>query len=660
MNKYRATLVSFFVLLASFGLIKKLYNIQIKKHEFYKYYAFRQQYKKEFIKAERGSIFDRKNNLLAYTKNDVSFYVDNRMSKKEVSDTVIAKKFSKVFKKREEYYLEIMQKPGRRVCLEKKVPRNYAVQLSNFIVDRLFYEDDYTRVYPYGSLASHVIGFVNRDLRGVAGIEKEFEDYLKGQDGHLVIEKDVSGRIVSVDKEKSQKPRNGYDVVLTIDKDIQKILEEELIKGVENYKGKAAVGIVLNPQNGEVLALADVPNYDPAKYNLAPASARRNRAISDIYEPGSTMKSVLLAMLFEEKLVRENEVINTENGRYVLYRKAIIRDTHPSARLTVREILTHSSNIGAVKLSARINKSVFYKYLRDFGFGNLTGIKIPGEVAGKLPKPFNFEKTTKAYIAHGYGISVTPIQMTMAYAALINGGVLFKPEIVKEVKDGEKVIKEFRPKKIRKIISEKTSAEIRKLMVDVVENGTAEKAQLKDILVGGKTGTTQKLIGKNYSSFYHNTSFIGFFPAEQPKYEIFILVDSPLKGRYGGQVAAPIFRRIAERIVNMDLSLAKFKKKIDRVKNSKVELIEELVSNNNNRSFVAADVAPQKKEKVQAKNKRFFVPNFIGLPLRKALSMVSSLGLNFEIKGTGKVIWQSIHPGSRINGTRKLILKCER
>ncbi len=374
------------------------------------------------------------------------------------------------------------------------------------------------------------------------------------------------------------------------------------------------------------------------------------------------MKSILLAMLFEEKLVRENEIINTENGRYVLYRKAIIKDTHPASKLTVREILTHSSNIGAVKLSYRIGKNKFYKYLRDFGFGNPTGIDVPGEVTGKLIPPTKFQKTTKAYISHGYGISVTPIQMTMAYAALVNGGKLFQPEIVKEIKDNSgSVIKTFRPKQIRNIISKTTSDELKKLLVDVVENGTGEKAQLSDILVGGKTGTAQKLIDGKYSSFYYNASFIGFFPAEEPKYEIFILVDSPEKGRYGGQVAAPIFRNIAKRIVSTDLSLAKFKKEIHRSKPNKHKFIEHLVSNSEENVFVAADVPNVKKSKNEVKKiERSKVPNFVGLPVRKAIAIATKLGLKFSIKGTGKVVWQNVSPGTRTKRVKKIILKCER
>ena len=662
MNKSRAILIFIFVLIAFVGLVAKLYKIQVKKHDYYKFVALKQQYKKEIVKAERGSIFDRNNNLLAYTKNDISFYVDNRMSKKQVSDTVIAEKFSKVFGKDFHYYLRKLQSPQRRVCLEKKVPRDYALKLSNFIVDRLYYEEDYSRLYPYGSLASHVIGFVDRNLIGRAGIERKFEDYLKGVDGKLVIEKDVSGRIVSIDQRLSVQPKNGDNVILTIDKNIQKILEEELLNGLQKYDGKAAVGIVLNPNTGEILALADLPNYDPGNYNLFDASARRNRAISDTYEPGSTMKTVLFAMLFQDNLVREDETINTENGRYVLYRKAIIKDTHPAYKLTVKQILTHSSNIGAVKLSFRINENKFYKYLRDFGFGNVTGIDIPGEVAGKLIVPSKFQKTTKAYISHGYGISVTPLQMTMAYAALINGGVLLHPEIVKEVRDvNGNVVKSFWKQKIRKVISEKTSAELRKLLVDVVENGTGEKAQLPDILVGGKTGTAQKLIDKKYSSFYYNSSFIGFFPAEEPKYEIFILVDSPTRGRYGGQVAAPIFRNIAERIVNADISLAPFKKDLHRTKKSKANFVKELVSTNKENLYVAADV-PNVKRKAQKTRflNRKTLPNFVGFPLRKALATASALGIKLEIKGSGKVIWQNFPPGTKIKNIKKLTLKCGR
>ncbi len=654
-------MIFFLSVLAFFALVLRLYNIQIKNHERFKYFALRQQFKNERVKAERGAIYDRRNNLLAYTRNDVSFYVDNRMSKAQVSDTVIAEKFSKVFGKDVDYYLNLLESPVRRVCLERKVPRDFALKLSNFIVDRLYYEEDYTRVYPYGSLAAHVIGFVDRNLHGKAGVEKEFDVYLAGKDGKMVIERDVAGRIVSVDQAHSIQPQNGFNVVLTIDKEIQQILESELLKGLRRYEGKAAVGIILDPSDGKILALADLPNYDPANYNRYDDEARRNRAVTDTYEPGSTMKSIFLAMLFQEKLARENEMINTENGKYRLFRRAIIRDTHPFKRLTVKEILEHSSNIGVVKLSERISKNLFYKYLRDFGFGNRTGIEMPGEAPGKLKKPERFTPISKAFMAHGYEISVTPIQLAMAYAALINGGNLYKPEIVEAVKDENgKEIKVFQPMKIRQVISKEISDEMRKLMVGVVENGTGVKAQLSDMRVGGKTGTSQKLINNSYSSRYYNSSFVGFFPAAAPKYLVYVLVDSPLKGRYGGQVAAPIFRNIAERIIKADLSLSEFKEEIHRKKKSKVKITKAIAEAINTTDFVAADPAnPTAEGKFPVLNERKDrMPNLFGVALRRAISKVSGTGLKLKIVGRGKVIWQSIPPGSRIRRGQKLILKC--
>jgi len=662
MNKSRAILILILFVIAFFILAEKLYQIQILQHDTYKYYAQRQQFKPKVIKAERGSIYDRNNRLFAYSKNTVSFFVDNRMSKARVSDSVIAKKFSSVFGKPVSYYLNLLQSSKSQVCLARKVEKKYALLLKNFVVDRLYDLEDNSRLYPYGSLAAHVIGFVNKSNVGMSGIEKEFQDVLKGKDGRMIIERDVTGKMVSIDKSNSIDAINGKSLVLTIDGEIQKILEEELIKGVKKYGGKSAVGIVVNPNNGEIIALANYPNFEPAKYNFYKLENFTNRAISLTYEPGSTMKPITLAMLFEKKLVNENEIINTENGVYNYLHIKKIYDTHPHKFLKVKEILWYSSNIGIAKLSGRIDRRDFYKYLRGFGFGNITGVPLPGESAGKLENPSDYSRISKASISYGYEISVTPLQMAMAYAALINGGKLFKPLLVKKILlPSGKLQKQFKPLLIRKVISRKTSEKIKELMIGVVEKGTGKKARLKDLFVGGKTGTSQKLIDNKYSSFYYNSSFIGFFPAEKPKYVILIWVDSPRIGRYGGQVAAPIFKNVAGRIENYDNSLNVFRHEIDRSQELKRKFLKELVGIKKANEFKASDPSNKiKKERIKKIIKKMIMPNLQNMPLRKAISELAPTGLRVRIIGTGKVIWQSIPPGAKIYRGRRIILKCLR
>ena len=663
MNKSRALLLKLFVVVFLGVLLVKLYRIQINEHEKFKFIANKQQHKTEKLYAERGSIFDRSGNLLVYTKNEVSFFVDNRMSKKQVSNETIAKKFALVFGNNEKHYLNILASQKGQIRLINKAPRYKAIKLKNFIVDRLYSVQDFTRIYPYGSLASQVLGFVNKQGVGVSGIEKYFNKSLAGSNGKLIAERDAAGRIVSFNENVSIMQKNGMNIELTIDKTYQKILEEELLKGLKKYGGNSAVGIIANPNNGEILALASLPNYDPQHYFLFSNNDRKDRVIMDTYEPGSTMKAIVMAALLNKGLVNENDVINTDNGRYN-YKGVWILDTHSYKKLTVSQILMHSSNIGMVKLSERIDPDSFYRYLRNFGFGNDTFIDLPGEVPGKLKKPSQYSKISKAFIAHGYEISVTPIQMTAAYSALVNGGILYQPLLVKSMFDNkkEKVIN-FSPKKIRRVISQKTSERIRKMLIGVVEKGTGINARLNNVLVGGKTGTTQKLINGKYSKEKYYSSFIGFFPASEPKIMIYIMVDSPQKGRYGGAVAAPIFKNVAQRICKANVSLVPPSEKIKRKKVSNKQYFANLIDDNDiGTNFISTDIdkglniSKTGKKNIQEK---LTMPNLKHKSIRLAISEISFTGLKLKIKGYGKIIWQSIAPGSKIVPGEQLILKCE-
>lgn len=659
MNNNRALIVFFGLVFFFIVLVASLFNLQIGNHEKYKYLAERQQNSSDKIIAQRGVIKDRKGRVIAFTNNDISFFVDTRMLKKGEAEK-IAGKFSEVFGKSKSHYLRLIKSSKKNICIEKKAPMEKAIMVGDFTIDALYKTEDYSRVYPYGSLASHIVGYVDTRTVGVAGIEKQMDEYLTGENGYRYVEQDVLGRMVSVNEELSKTPVPGNDVILTINKDYQKILEDELQKGVTTYKGNSGVGIIMNPNDGEVLAMASYPSYDPANYNVFPDTTLRNRVLTDTYEPGSTIKSIVMSMLLEENLVKENEIINTENGRYKI-KGARISDTHEYEKLTVREVLEHSSNIGMVKLSDRINENTFYKYLRDFGFGNKTSIDLPGETEGNLKKPGKYSGISKAFISHGYEISVTPLQVLAAYCALINGGYLYQPFAVKEVKDYRgNIVEQSTPKKIRRVISEKTSNKIKEFMIGAVENGTGKAAQLDDVLVGGKTGTAQKLISGRYSSRYHNSSFVGFFPAENPKVVCLILIDSPQVGRYGGQVAAPIFKEIAKKIVEADVTIAPNKNRIER----KQDLIEEMFADiNTDRAapeILSTGNFAEKtsKEKNEDYSNRTTMPDLKNKSLRNAVTSLTQLGLKYKVIGTGKVVEQSIKPGEKINLGDVVLITC--
>ena len=659
----RALIMTAGLLLMFLLLVAKLFTIQITNHEYFSLVAERQQNKPQTVKAERGIIKDCNGEVLSYTRDNISFYADRRMmTQQKVSE--ISSAFSKVFGKPKEFYKKLIDEGVNNVCLEKKISMDKALELRKVVVDGLFSQEDFTRVYPYGSLASHVLGFVNKnDMRGIEGVEKFYDKNLTGIDGNYVYERDVMGRILSVDEKQSQAPIPGNTVTLTINKTYQKILEEELAAGQQKYGGVSAVGIIMNPNTGEIYALANSPDYDPANYDLFPAEARKDRAITDTYEPGSTMKPMVMSILFENNLVKENEVIDTENGTYRLKNVPIL-DTHKHDKLTVREVLEQSSNIGMAKLSARIPDEMLYKYLRDFGFSNATAVDLPGEADGFLKNPANFSAISKAFMSFGYEVAVTPLQLITAYCAVINGGTLLKPYVVKSITDNNgKTIFEGQTEKIRTVISKQTSDELKKLMVGVVENGTGKEAQLDNVLVGGKTGTSQRLVNNNYSGSQHNSTFVGFFPADHPQVVCLIEVSAPKIGQYGGLVSAPIFHEVAKRMLQADLNLAPNRKKIERKQNLVDQLMADLKTAP---KPVARSYQNAPEKKTESFHQRFsidgnknVVPNLVNQSVRDAVAQLNQLGVQYRINGIGKVVWQSLEPGSQITQGSVCVLKCE-
>jgi len=658
----RALIITGLLLLVFVLLIAKLFTIQITKHEYYTLIAERQQNKPQSVKAERGTIKDANGEVLSYTMDNISFYVDRRMMTPQRVDSVVSV-FSRVFGKQKEYYKKIIDDGFTNVCLEKKASMDKTFQIKKNVIEGLFSEEDFTRIYPYGSLASHVLGYVNREMVGKEGIEKVYENELMGTDGMYTYERDVLGRILSIDEKISKAAIPGNNIILTINKTYQKILEEELSTGLQKYNGQSAVGIIMNPNTGEILALANSPDFDPANYELFPADSRRNRAVTDTYEPGSTIKAIIMSILFDRGLAKENEVINTENGTYV-YKNVKIQDTHQHENLTVRQVLEQSSNIGMAKLSERIDDETLYKYLRDFGFSNATSVDLPSEANGLLKKPGSFSGLTKPFVSFGYELAVTPLQMIAAFSAIVNGGTLIQPFILKSITDQNgKIILENQTKKIRTVIEKSTSDLIKDFMVGVVEHGTGKEAQLPDVFVGGKTGTSQLLVNKSYSSNQHNSSFIGYFPADNPKVICFILINAPQVGQYGGLVAAPIFREVAKRMIETDLSLVPNKKKIERKQNLIDQLVADIKTAPKTKSISFLNIGDRSLTNISTRKiyneNSTTMPNLINQSMRDAIARLNEIGMQYKVIGTGKVVWQNLEPGSNIIPGTVCLLKCE-
>jgi len=655
MNNSRTLLVILFVFLLFAALIVKLVDIQIIKSEELKYYAQRQQTRLETIRAERGLIYDRNNVLLVYNRNDVTFNLDLRMLKKNRKDD-LAEKFSSVFGKSKTHYLRLMKQKGKTIVIERKVSVEKAALLKDIKLSALYSVDEPTRIYHYGSMASHLLGYVNNEFVGVNGVAKYYEDVLNGEEGSRLVERDAIGRVITFSDKETKAAIPGDNLILTIDRNYQTILEEELKLGLQKYNGRSATGILMDPNTGEILALANVNDFNSNFYWKYNDYQRKNRAITDTYEPGSTFKAFTMAALLEEDKCYEDELVNVENGKYK-FRNTYIRDTHKNQYLTVRGVLEESSNIGISKLVQRLNNDTFYKYLRGFGFGTFTSITLPGEVKGTLKKPNRWSKYTKTFLSFGYEVSVTPLQLINAFSAIINGGILYEPHILmgRTDKNG-KVIFESSPIVVRRVISEETSTRVRKMLRGAVKYGTGSLADSKLIPVGGKTGTSQKLIDGKYSKSKYTASFIGFFPADNPQMICLIIVNSPKEEKYGGRVAAPIFKNITERILETNLNKFRKSEEYKTNKNYEIKMVSTTIEN---------EVAPEVINVVNvssnypnSENQKIFMPDLRGHTVKDALIELNLLGLNYDINGSGIVTSQSIGPGMKIKQNQICKINC--
>ncbi len=647
-----------FVLLIYGMIVNKLYRVQILEHEKYRLAALKRHNKPIKIKGERGNILDRNGEILAYSRNVVDFMVYTPMLN-EKRKKKIAKRFAEVFGKSEGHYLDLMNSKRGNVWLERNISLTKAVALQDFSVEGLKREEKYSRKYPFGYVAAHVLGFVNKENKAVAGVEKQYDKFLQGKDGYIIVERDALGKIAAIDESRSIRPEKGDDVYLTIDVTFQKILEKALSDGVKYFGGKSATGIIEDPNTGEILAMASIPNFDPNNYNIFGAYNRKNRAITDIYEPGSTMKSIFMSVLLNEKKVSENETINVENGSFV-FKGRRISDTHKFKTLTVKRILEVSSNIGMAKLSERIDAPTLYKYLRNFGFGNKTGIDLPGEARGELRKPNGFTATTKASVSRGYAISVTPLQLTNAYSALVNDGKLLRPYVVKKITENGNEILANKSEVIREVISAQTSDAIRTWLVGVVEDGTAKAARFDDLLVGGKTGTSQILVNGKYSRDEYYASFVGYFPADAPKYVCYVMVERPQREKYGGSVAAPVFKRIVSDLLKAHPEIVPERRKIEREKSGYEKFYADINNGKSNRKIlVSADVNPKALSKPKTpKINSSVMPDLRGKSKREAVALLNMLGVKYRFEGHGKIKKQSVRPGAKIKEGMKVELSC--
>ena len=597
-NRRRLVVLTIMVGLCFVGLGCRLADLQWARHDEFVRAAEEQQEHVYYREAPRGDIRDRRGQLLATSIPVKRICVDPSIMKMQRAE--IAHFLAPLLHTNEAALLSAFNRT-RLNELGKSVPAQYAVLKNKVPVDEwdrihaalsnefvrvaaasklkkreerelglawtraVYDEDDQIRDYPNGQLAAHVLGFTgfrevvakgrtNSLVAGVEGIEATFDDKLHGARGWVRTRTSSGRRELYMFREQDVESRPGLNVVLTLDTRVQQIAEEELAAAVAKHLPQSASVIVVRPRTGEILAMVNMPTFDPNQFGKTKdPNARRNRAITDTFEPGSTFKTVTLAGALNDDIVRLGDMYNCENGAF-LFAGKILHDHEHYGVLSVEDIIAKSSNIGTAKVAIRLGQQRAFQYIWDFGFGQRTGVPLAGESPGILPRLKDWKPIHISRIPIGQGVAATPLQMAMAMAAVANGGVLMRPMLIDSLVDdkGQTVFK-YQPAALRRVIKEDTARVTTQALKSVVEKtGTAAKAALEHYTVAGKTGTAQKVVNGEYSHEKYTASFIGYFPADNPELCVAVSVDEPNKkyGYYGGQVAAPVFKRIAERSAN--------------------------------------------------------------------------------------------------------------
>jgi len=504
-----------------------------------------QQYQKSLkTVGQRGTILDAQGRELAVSINLTSIAAyPARIKDKEATAAALAG-ILKIDRGQLTARLTQTDKPF--IWLKRHVNPRKAEKVRKLAIEGLDFIPEHSRAYPNRSVAAQVIGFAGIDGRGLEGVEYLYNNRLKGDQGRYKILKDALGRKFNDPSGKNRSIR-GHNLHLTIDRTIQYNVEKILLQTVNRYKARSAMGIVMAPRTGAILAMANVPLFNPNNHNQSPSWHWRNRTVADRFEPGSTMKIFSIAAALETGAFQANTRLYCENGEYSIGRN-IIHDTKPHEWLTVTDIVRLSSNIGAVKVGETIGPERLYATLKDFGFGTRTGVNCPGETTGRLSPYKRWSKIDAGAISFGQGLSVSGLQLAAATSAIANGGVLMRPYLVARVTDTRgREIEAYGPTPIRRVVSAGTAAIVARMMQSVVADGTGTLAALAEYQASGKTGTAQKT-GENggYASDKFIASFAGFVPSEKPELVILVVVDEPEESHYGGTVAGPAFRKIAE------------------------------------------------------------------------------------------------------------------
>jgi cell division protein FtsI (penicillin-binding protein 3) len=495
------------------------------------------------ISPKRGTIYDRKGRELAVSIPMDSVFADPA----EITDAEMAGRLlSRVLSNPSDEIETKIREAHTPIRLARKLPPEAVQRIQEMNLRGIFFQQENRRVYPQRTLAAHVLGYTDVDEKGIGGIEYSLDKQIRGLPGKMMVMAD--GRRRWYDRKESAADP-GESVTLTIDETIQYIAEKELAQAIEDTHAKAGTVVVQDPNTGELLALANWPTFDPNDAGSYPDAARMDRAVSAAYEPGSTFKVLTLTGAIENGVTNPDALIDCQMGKILLPGR-VIHDWHPFGVMSVDKILVHSSDVGAIKVALQLGSPRFYETIRTFGIGQATGIELPGENRGLLRPLENWSANSIGSLAMGQEVSVTPIQIISAISAIANGGTLYRPRIVRDMRGGAMPARHTDADP-RQATDQKTAAEMRGMMEDVILEGTGKPAHLSGYTAGGKSGTAQKIdpATGRYSASQYNSSFVGFAPVNDPAITILVVLDSPVGAHHGGEVGGPVFKRVAEQVL---------------------------------------------------------------------------------------------------------------
>ncbi len=624
------------------GIEARLLTLQVIQHDDLVARAEKQQMSTVPAPAKRGEIFDRNGRLLAYSVDaDTIYAVPTEISDPAQTAAVLCDALDDCTKKSREELTERLSQARAFVYVKRRASPMQANRVAALDLDGIGFRKESKRFYPNRELAANLLGYVGVDNVGLDGIEATYDKTVRGREGKLLVQTDARRHVFS---RLERPPTTGASIELTIDEQLQYIAEREVRVGVQQARADAGTAVIMDPHTGEILAMASWPTFNPNDHTASPEAARRNRAVQDLYEPGSTFKLVTASAAIEEGVIKPSDMIDVSAG-LIRFGNRVIDDMRRHDQLSFAEVLIKSSNVGAIKVGLKLGAERMSLYVRRFGFGRPSSPDFPGESPGIVWEASKLNDSALASVSMGYQVGVTPLQMAAAASVIANGGTLYEPHVVRAVVTStSRTI--VRPRAVRRAIRPETAVTLTDIMEQVVLDGTAKAARLVHYDVAGKTGTADKLVNGRYSPSHQNVSFVGFVPSRNPVLTVIVMVDSPrVGGDTGGAIAAPIFKRIADAALRR-LGVT-----------PTINPAPPVLVARHSESSVTPISAPAVM-KLPAGATGIGVPDLTGMSAREALRELARLGLSARMQGAGVVVQQHPPAGAPLEpgATCRLIL----